>query len=117
MSMPSDNTRECSQSSVGYRVPFTQYLLPYGRKREVWIELCESVGTSAQTLIDRGCRFECELLRTGQVSLTAEMDDEDGETAVLAMRVIPNGPGVRAAVESLIAEAFRAAPRQGGAEK
>lgn len=106
-----------SQSSVGYRMPFTQHLLPDGRKREVWIDMDASVGETAQYLIDCGCRFECELLRTGEVSLTAELDDEDGETRVLAMEILPNGPGVRAAVERLVAEAMQTLPpRQSGSE-
>lgn len=79
-------------------IPFTEFVLPHGRTREQWIEVDPSVADKARTIIARGFRFECELLRTGQVSLTIT-DPEDGDADI---RVVPNGPGVREAVEDLV---------------
>ena len=79
-------------------VPFTQYLRPDGRRREVFIEVSPELAAKAHTLIARGLAFECEELSTGQASLTIT-DPEEGD---LDIRVVPNGPGVREAVEDLI---------------
>lgn len=79
-------------------IPFTQYLLPSGKRREVTIEVAPEVAAKARAIIARGLCFECELLRTGEVSLTIT-DPEGGD---LDIRVRPNGPGIREAVEDLI---------------
>lgn len=90
-------------------IPFTQYLLPDGRKRPVEIEVADDVGEIARGLINQGLLFECEVLTTGHVSLTIT-DPEDGD---LDIRVRDNGPGIREAVEEMVRgfdlEAARAA--------
>lgn len=79
-------------------IPFTQYLRPNGRRKEVTIEVSPDVASKAHAIIARGLAFECEELSTGQVSLTIT-DPEEGD---LDIRVVPNGPGVREAVEDLV---------------
>lgn len=79
-------------------VPFTQFMLPHGRQVEVSIEVAADAADKAGTIIARGFRFECEVLRTEQVSLTIT-DPKEGDADI---RIVPNGPGVRSAVESLI---------------
>lgn len=79
-------------------VPFTQYLRPRGDRLYVHIEVAPELAAKAHAIIARGLAFECEELSTGQVSLTIT-DPEEGD---LDIRVVPNGPGVREAVEDLI---------------
>jgi hypothetical protein len=81
-----------------YAVPFTQYLPPDGRKKEVFIEVDQETGEMAALILTRGFVFECEVLRTGDVSLTIT-DPEEGDVDI---RVIPNGPKVPEAVRDLI---------------
>ena len=82
-------------------VHFTQYLLPHGDKREVAIEVTPEIRALAQIAIANGIRFECEILTTGQVSITAN-DPDHGDIAV---RIVPNGPDVVDAVNAVIREA------------
>jgi hypothetical protein len=48
----------------------------------------------------KGARFECEHLRTGQVSLTVSYHDED-----IAIQVIPNDEHVLGAIDRLVRDA------------
>lgn len=88
---------ECT-GSAKEPVAFTEYLRPNGLRIEVNIEVSPAIAEKARGIIARGLAFECEELSTGQVSLTIT-DPEEGD---LDIRVVPNGPGVREAVEDLI---------------
>ena len=79
------------------QVTFTQFVLPRGEKREVSIERPQAVADKADRIIAAGLKLECEVLRTGDVSLTIADDEQD-----LAIKVVPNGPGVPEAVDELI---------------
>ena len=85
-------------------IPFTQYVLPNGRKLPVRIELPSEIVAKAQTFINSGGWFECEVLTTGHVSLTACAVVE-GEPQDIAIEVIPNGPGTLEAVDRLVTRA------------
>lgn len=78
-------------------IPFTQYLFPNGRKVKVSIERPLEIATKAADIIASGKRFECEMLTTGDVSLTIADDDGDQD-----IEVVPNGPDVPAAVDRLV---------------
>lgn len=82
-------------------IPFTQYILPDGHKRPEHIERSAEVEALAQQFIASGGRFECEVLSTGQVSLTAvkEVDDEDQDIEIV---ICQNGPGVGEKVDELV---------------
>lgn len=82
-------------------VPFTQYLRPDGRKRQEFIVRPADICAKAQAFIDSGGWFECEVLTTGHVSLTAcaNVDDEPQD---IDIEVVQNGPGVGEAVDRLI---------------
>ena len=82
-------------------IPFTQYCLPNGAKRRGDLEATQEVTELAQGFIDQGGWFECEILRTGQVSLTA-CAVVDGEPQDVAIQLCENGPEVSAAVERLV---------------
>lgn len=90
-----------------YDIPFTQFLRPDGRRRQVSISRPPSVWAHAKPLIDAGCRFEIEELSTGHVSMTVERDDKDGETEVLSQRIVKNGILVPLTVDDLVHEAFK----------
>lgn len=82
-------------------IPFTQYVMPNGRKRPVSIEVARDVAEKADQLIESGLAFECEVLATGHVSLTIT-DPVEGDD--LAIEVLQNGPGIREAVEKMVRE-------------
>ncbi len=79
-------------------IPFTQYKLPNGRKVPASIHCRANTEEKAQRLINKGYRFECEVLTTGEVSLTIT-NDEDGDVAI---KVVPNDASIPIAVEALI---------------
>lgn len=83
-------------------IPFTQYVLPHGRRQPLKIEVCHDVADIADALLGREkgrYALECEVLRTGQVSLTiADMLEEvDAD-----IRLLANGTGVPEAVENML---------------
>lgn len=80
---------------------FTQFHLPDGRRTEERIEVSKDAEKLAAVLMQRGFRFEAEVLRGGEVHLDC-CDDE----RQLANVVRPNGPGMKEAVEKLVVEAY-----------
>lgn len=81
-------------------IPFTQYLMPDGEQRAIWMpDRSTEVNKKAQQIIDALFRFECEVLSTGHVSLTVSDDFGDYST-----RVVRNSPGVALEVDKLILE-------------
>lgn len=78
-------------------IPFTQYLLPDGRPKDIHIDRSPEVEELAFKFIKAGGRYEAEILRTGEVSLTARKNDED-----IAIVVCPNRPGVGEKVDELV---------------
>lgn len=86
-------------------VPFTQFLMPDGRRTQVTIERPDEIGEQAQKLLKAGWRLEIEMLATGMISMTVERDDDNGETVSPAHELCNNGPAVLVAVDKLITEA------------
>lgn len=82
-------------------IPFTQYLLPDGRKRQVGVERPPDIEALAERFIASGGWFEAEILTTGEVSLTA-CDTIDDEPQDIDIELAPNGPEVPEAVDRLI---------------
>lgn len=78
-------------------IPFTQYLKPNGRRADVSIERPAHIASMADRIFDRGYRFECEVLSTGQVSLT--IADYEGDHDI---ELCNNGIEVPAAVDRLV---------------
>jgi hypothetical protein len=75
-----------------YEIPVTQYLLPDGRRRQETYKTEDAdLNQKAQNIINRGWRFEVEILRTGDVSLTVTDPDEDGFD--IEIEVFKNEPG------------------------
>ena len=78
-------------------IPFTQYLLPDGRRREISIDRSPGIEALALKFIEGGGRYEAECLTTGEVSLTAHKNDED-----IAIVICPNGPAIEEQVDELV---------------
>lgn len=88
-------------------IPFTQYLLPDGRTKKVLTDCPEGKEAKVQALLDNGAYFEAEILTTGEVSFTCEVDvPGTNETLVLAHEMCPNGPEVLEAIPRLIDTAY-----------
>lgn len=86
-------------------VQFTQFMRPDGRRKPNSIDRPEDIGLAAQELIAAGCHLDIEELQTGDISMSVEREDKEGETDVLSMRVCVNGPPVPVNVDEMIREA------------
>ena len=87
-------------------IEFTQFLLPNGQRKTVLIERPSEIEALADKFIAGGGWFECEVLTTGQVSLTACMNRDDGDND-LEIEVVNNGPDVVDAVDRLVQRAIK----------
>jgi len=89
-------------------IPFTQYLLPNGRRRDEAIERPPEIEALAQQFIASGGRYECEILTTGHVSLTAvkTIDENEGPQDVEII-ICANGPGIKEKVDELVKRSIR----------
>lgn len=94
--------KQLSINTLDYSIPFIQYLRPNGRQIVVRVLRPKSVVAMALAVINSGCRFECEVLTIGQVSLTVS----DGEVDIVS-QLVPNGPDIPKAVDDLVGEAYR----------
>ena len=83
-------------------IPFTQYLMPNGRKSAVTIDRPDDVASIARKIIDRGYRFECEVLSTGHASFTVVGPNDDGDDDDLDIAIAMDGPQVPNTVDKLI---------------
>ena len=81
-------------------IPFTQYLLPDGRKRYELVDRPQEIEDIANSFIANGGKFECEILTTGHVSFTACKFDRDVE-----IEICTNGPDVLEAIDRLVRRA------------
>jgi hypothetical protein len=79
-------------------IPFTQYMRPDGRPVSVSVNRPSDIAEKAAAIIARGLVFECEELADGTVSLTIT-DPDEGDVDI---ELVPNGPGVPAAVDRLV---------------
>lgn len=87
---------------------FTQFHLPFGRSTDEQIDVSPATERIASILLQRGYRFEIELLRTGEVHLDCCNNEHQ-----LWNIIRPNGPGMREAVEQLVAQAYAELMRGG----
>lgn len=79
-------------------ISFTQYMRPNGRPEKVVIHRPNEIADKALRIVEAGFSLECEVLMTGDVSLTIT----DSEYGNLAIEVVRNGPGVPPAVDRMI---------------
>ena len=88
-------------------IPFTQYLLPDGRRRPEVIDMPEEIEALAERFIKSGGRYECEMLRDMEtISVTAVhlVDDEPQDVVI---KLCKNGPDVVPAVEHVVRESVK----------
>lgn len=80
-------------------VPFTQYLLPDGRKAPVLFETDKEHSAKGAAIRAAGFEFEIEMLTTGAVSATIvdPISEEDVDIVVAS-----NGPTSSAAINAMI---------------
>lgn len=89
------------------RIEFTQYLRPDGKRKQVWInDMPMDIVDKANELKQNGCRFDIEVLTTGQIHMSIEDPKTIDENGPLAAEVVENGPEVVSAVEKLVANAL-----------
>ncbi len=89
-------------------ITFIQYVRPEGLPRPIHTNRPEEIETMAHKLQASGVMLEAEILTTGELSLTAERTDDEGETETLAHEICANAAGaVSAAVDRLITEATK----------
>ncbi len=88
-------------------IEFTQFLLPDGRQQKVCMERGAEIEAIAAELKDAGHRFEIEMLRDHEtISMTVEIEGDDGEEITRAHELIRNGPGVPPAIDRLMNAAY-----------
>lgn len=79
-------------------IPFTQYMMPNGRRQAVHIDRPDEISVRAEKIIERGYRFEVEMLSDFQtISLTIANDEDDHE-----IEICQNGPEVPDAIDRMI---------------
>ena len=78
-------------------VEVVQFLLPNGQQQRQITELPDEVAPLYNAMLGAGCRFEAEVLLTGQVSVTIANEEED-----LDIEVIPNGPEVQTTMVQML---------------
>ena len=79
-------------------IPFTQFLRPNGRPRQVAIAMPDDLENIAWKLIGRGARFEIEVLTTGEIYMECLAKD----SLLLANQLCTNGPPVVEAIKELL---------------
>lgn len=84
-------------------IPFTQYLLPDGRRKHIEIERPAPIEAMAQEIRTAGFRFEAEVLTNGVVSLTIYSQELEEDVAI---KLCSNDAMVPAAVDVLVAQFY-----------
>jgi hypothetical protein len=101
-------SREEGVLETAWKIPFTQYMLPYGRKKpNPYICFDKDIAEKAQKILDAGFRFDIEVLSTGAVSATIGgqlqyAPDESPEDSDVAMVLAFNGPDVPVKIDGMI---------------
>lgn len=88
-------------------IPFTQYMMPNGRRVQVLCDSDSDTEKAAKVLVDAGCHFDIEMLMNGVISMTCEKEDDSGETVVLGHELCSNGPDVPIHVKLLVSQATK----------
>lgn|SRR5690242_20265572 len=87
-------------------IPFTQYERPNGKKTHIEITRPEAIETMAQEIIDKGYVFECEKLRTNEVSFTVTDTRLDGHGDI-CHRICATDRAVPVTVDELVKAAYK----------
>jgi len=79
------------------KVEVVQYFRPNGRQRLMTTELDDVLENLYEDMTEHGCRFEAEVLNTGEVSVTVYDGNQDIEIAV-----VQNGSDVQRTMEEML---------------
>jgi len=87
--------------SMMHLIPFTQFVLPDGKRKQIEFETeNKEVADLAHALIEKGVKFEIEILTTGLINVEAMFNDE-----CIADGLCANGPPVVETVEKMVRRA------------
>ena len=92
-------------------VDVIQFMRPSGRQDPTSTILPWDLQQECDAMRLAGCRFEAEVLTTGEVSVTIFDTHEEID---IAIAVIPNGPGVQPAMARMLAYNFAATEQEKG---
>lgn len=84
-----------------HTIPFIQYILPYGRRKETEAPCTKEIYDLGQQFISAGGSYECEILTTGMVSLTA-VYPINNEPQDIAIELSSNDESIHVALEKLV---------------
>jgi hypothetical protein len=84
------------------QIEFTQYLRPDGRTNIVYAPCTSEIRKKAAELESKGLKFECEILITGEVSLT--IADDFGDVGI---EISKNDESVNQALEKLVNRVYK----------
>lgn len=86
-------------------IPFTEHVLPDGRKRRQKTSCPPGQEGLVQRLLLAGYSFHAEVLRTGHVSMTVERNDDDPP---IAIEICENSEsGMTAGLNALLLDAAK----------
>ena len=77
-------------------VDVVQFLMPDGRQKEITTELPDECEGLYRNMLECGCRFEAEVLTTGEVSVT--ISDDEGDVDIVLSKNCPDVQGGMAAM-------------------
>ena len=84
-------------------IPFTQYLLPNGQRRERVVDRSAEIEEKANELLKSKYYFEIELLTTGVVAMYSYKSGQERE---VTMQLCDNGPQTLVCVDKLINDTY-----------
>ena len=87
-------------------VEFVQFMLPCGNIRITKISVSPKIYEKALFLKEKKCRFEIEILTSGDVSAEIVGTNIHGEYESIAIVLCNNGPQIPSAINKLINEAY-----------
>jgi anti-sigma regulatory factor (Ser/Thr protein kinase) len=78
-------------------VDVLQFVLPSGMEHKATTDLPDEASEDYKNMVKSGCRFEAEILTTGEVSVTISDGDQDIDISVTS-----NGPEVPAGMVEML---------------
>lgn len=86
-------------SNERFEVPVIQFLMPNGQRRDTSTHLPSSCRDAVDSMHEAGCRFEAEMLQTGEISVTISDPKEEIDVDI---SVTGNGPEVQTGMIAML---------------
>lgn len=90
-------------------IPFTQFMMPDGRRADVTIQRQPEIELMAHRIIAAGYTFEIEMLSD---YATVSVEIINNKERVIGSDICPNGPPVPIMIDRLIQNAFSKIPKK-----